>query len=297
MGTAWKLLPAYDSFWFWFYIVYYVSMILISIAILVRKANDTESPKFRRQLRFIAGTAAFTLVIGSLLDFVLPAVPTIPVPPIGPLAMVLYVVGLWYALYRYHFLGPRPEVMLEEMLENFGDFVFLLDEKFQIKRMNRPALKTLFPSGIKELGEFSAITLHVSKTRNYLEDVRRNGFRGKSIPLDFRTPKGTLHAKGVIYKVSKSVKEPDGYLVLARENQDRKRFIQTFKLTTREMEIVDLCLKGESNPDMASHLGISLRTVESHLLHIYNKCGVDNKIELFNLCRTYSLLPEAMDTP
>ncbi|MCX7787745.1 MAG: helix-turn-helix transcriptional regulator [Spirochaetes bacterium] len=117
-------------------------------------------------------------------------------------------------------------------------------------------------------------------TRNYLEDVRWNGFRAKSIPPDFRNPQGTLHTTGVMYKVCKSVKEPDGYLVLARE-----------------MGIEDLRLQGESNPDIASHLGISLRTVESHLIHIYNKCSSDNKIELFNLCRTYSLLPEPADTP
>ena len=51
-------------------------------------------------------------------------------------------------------------------------------------------------------------------------------------------------------------------------------------LTSRELEIAVLAKQGFSNKQMAERLGLSVRTVESHLLHIYTKTGVGTKGEL-----------------
>lgn len=52
------------------------------------------------------------------------------------------------------------------------------------------------------------------------------------------------------------------------------------RLTQRERQIFDLLLKGLSNRAIASRLGISIKTVETHLSHIYRKLGVAGRIEL-----------------
>jgi DNA-binding NarL/FixJ family response regulator len=45
-------------------------------------------------------------------------------------------------------------------------------------------------------------------------------------------------------------------------------------LTAREMEVLELVSLGRSNQQVARELGLSVRTVEAHLTHIYNKLGV-----------------------
>jgi DNA-binding CsgD family transcriptional regulator len=52
------------------------------------------------------------------------------------------------------------------------------------------------------------------------------------------------------------------------------------ELTRREREIVELARHGATNAEMASRLSISIRTVETHLQHAYDKLGVNSRQEL-----------------
>ncbi len=51
-------------------------------------------------------------------------------------------------------------------------------------------------------------------------------------------------------------------------------------LTAREVEVVRLVARGMSNKAIAHHLGISPRTVEGHVNHVFDKLGVDSRTEL-----------------
>ncbi len=51
-------------------------------------------------------------------------------------------------------------------------------------------------------------------------------------------------------------------------------------LTAREVEVVTLLAEGLSNQQIAGRLGISRRTVEGHLHHIFEKCGAASRTEL-----------------
>lgn len=50
-------------------------------------------------------------------------------------------------------------------------------------------------------------------------------------------------------------------------------------LTDRELEVLALVAGGLTNRDIAQRLHISVRTVEAHLTHIYNKLGVCSRTE------------------
>jgi len=51
------------------------------------------------------------------------------------------------------------------------------------------------------------------------------------------------------------------------------------KLSTRELEILKLTARGMSNKDIASALGINIRTVKAHLSEIFSKMGVASRTE------------------
>ena len=50
-------------------------------------------------------------------------------------------------------------------------------------------------------------------------------------------------------------------------------------LTEREMEVLRLVAQGLSNHQIARQLGLSVRTVEAHLTHVYNKLDVRSRTE------------------
>ncbi|GHO80597.1 DNA-binding response regulator [Ktedonobacter sp. SOSP1-85] len=52
---------------------------------------------------------------------------------------------------------------------------------------------------------------------------------------------------------------------------------QAEELTERECEVLEAVARGERSKEIASRLGISLRTVGSHLTSIYSKLGVDSR--------------------
>lgn len=48
-------------------------------------------------------------------------------------------------------------------------------------------------------------------------------------------------------------------------------------LSAREIEVLQLVARGKSNKDVGKTLHISTATVKTHLVHIYNKLGVDDR--------------------
>ncbi len=51
-------------------------------------------------------------------------------------------------------------------------------------------------------------------------------------------------------------------------------------LTARERDVVEHVLAGESNAEIAGALGMSEKTVKTHLTHVYEKVGVRSRTEL-----------------
>jgi two-component system response regulator DctR len=56
-------------------------------------------------------------------------------------------------------------------------------------------------------------------------------------------------------------------------------------LSTREREVLDLILAGNMNKIIADKLGISMRTVEVHRAHIFDKMNVKTAVELARLLK------------
>jgi DNA-binding CsgD family transcriptional regulator len=51
-------------------------------------------------------------------------------------------------------------------------------------------------------------------------------------------------------------------------------------LTKRELEVLNLVVRGHTTTQIAEHLFVSPNTVKKHLAHVFAKCGVRNRVEL-----------------
>jgi signal transduction histidine kinase/DNA-binding NarL/FixJ family response regulator len=61
------------------------------------------------------------------------------------------------------------------------------------------------------------------------------------------------------------------------------KMCRSYEISVREKEIILLLLDGKQYKEISDDLHISENTVKSHVSHIYEKCGVQNKIELLNV--------------
>ncbi len=63
-------------------------------------------------------------------------------------------------------------------------------------------------------------------------------------------------------------------------------------LTPREVDVIVQMARGGSNPEIAEVLGVSRRTVASHLEHIYTKLGVSGRTEAALFAMRHGLVEE-----
>ena len=78
---------------------------------------------------------------------------------------------------------------------------------------------------------------------------------------------------------------------------DDPRFEKEKAPTRREIAVIRLLVRGKSNKEVASSLGIALRTVETHRSRIMLKLGLHSLAELIQYATQHGLLPSARTTP
>ena len=63
----------------------------------------------------------------------------------------------------------------------------------------------------------------------------------------------------------------------------RREVIEQYGIKDREAEILRLLCDGNTNAQIAGQLGISVRTVDTHVRNLLGKCGVGSRLELYKL--------------
>jgi DNA-binding CsgD family transcriptional regulator len=95
-----------------------------------------------------------------------------------------------------------------------------------------------------------------------------------SVPLYF-----TALSIGAIRFARRYLNQP----ALIQDEEVTEHGRAVFGLTPREAEVVEYIMEGYSVPDAAKALKIGAKTVENHLYNVYQKTGVSNRIQLFQL--------------
>jgi DNA-binding CsgD family transcriptional regulator len=116
----------------------------------------------------------------------------------------------------------------------------------------------------------------------YLEDAGEIFFASQihlTFPLFFLTLNGLSLIFAWLY-----LNQP----AFIRDRRLMEYFVNTYQITEREKEIVQLILDGKSNEEIAKKLFISPKTVGNHVYNIYQKTGVQNRVQLSNLIQSNS---------
>lgn len=67
--------------------------------------------------------------------------------------------------------------------------------------------------------------------------------------------------------------------------------IRSLGLSPREVDVLDALASGQSNKELARRFGISPNTVKTHLARIYDKLGVQRRVQAIEKARLLALIP------
>ncbi len=77
---------------------------------------------------------------------------------------------------------------------------------------------------------------------------------------------------------------------LSQGQEPRLRAPELPRLTMREQEVLQQMAQGLSSKEIARNLGLSPETVKDHLVRLYEKLGVRNRVEALERARSLGLL-------
>lgn len=134
-----------------------------------------------------------------------------------------------------------------------------------------------FPDGLRKYGEVSAFPIYTPSKNIEAVLVMIIDITDK-IVVDMDATYQMLTR--LMPSLQGSTPHPLYPIAPKRVNSSKKGPLpDRYNLTRRETEVLHFLAKGHSNTQIASRLGISPHTVKSHVINIFNKLGVNDRIQ------------------
>ena len=190
---------------------------------------------------------------------------------------------------------PDNLALLSDALEQAGYMVLVaLDGATALERMRRlkpdiVLLDALMPGidgfetcrRIKAQGEFEDVPVlfmtALTESEHVLEGFAAGGVAYVTKPIH---PEQVLARVESHLRTAKALRQArEASRAPAGQDADAARaaLVARYQLTVRELEVLEWVARGKTNRDIGDILGLSPRTVNKHLEHVYVKLGVETR--------------------
>jgi len=289
-ANEWTGIINYGSVWLYISILYLVMHSILSFIILIRWHGLTENKK--EKIYSISILIFFNIAntITVLSTFILPAFKFYRFQFAGFALFNVYVFCLFFLISRFRFLNIGNTLFADEIISSINDLVFILDMDLKIRSVNRKG-NPFFPDSMGRTRNmfFTDIIKENDDLKQKLIELRERKTGSFMLPVNYVTDSGYLLTNSYFSEIRDRFDDPGGFIVISNEIREIKEFQRKFHITGRELEIIEHIITGLSYAEISSKLVISERTVERHLTNIYNKIGINNRIELFRIAGEYNI--------
>ncbi|MCP4135552.1 MAG: PAS domain S-box protein [bacterium] len=273
------------GFWYIFYqgmMLFYCSIFVILIFIWWKKTK-VDREKIQAKISFIC--AIITVIIAYPIDYFAEYTGQQLLTMIYSLFWML---SLLYVIVQYRFMGLTPNMVSTDIVNSINEAVILFDSNMKILLINKKGkeITGYHPWRIDELSE-DIVDSHTAGQA--FEDFLSTDSKTFSLRLIYTSKGREIPFQAQISKIFDSMNYVLGVLCVAREILGLTFLQKRFGLTAREIQIVLNILSGTTNLEIAQKLGVTERTVKTHITNIYNKLTVNNKIELYNLLHDFNI--------
>ena len=273
---------------FWFMLLEFTVFFynLASLALVFFWYRRTRSPREKKQALLFIISALLAVISAWIVDLIAARYGK---SALSPITTLIWFIALVYIILRYRFIQLTPHLVSPDILDAVNELVMLVDSNRKVITLNRKgrALLNGSPDLFSDLkGEIDGFGRMDEFIDAAFEGTGREEFfriflsqRESICPLDIK-----------MKTVLDRFKEPLGVLIVGSEVPGIEHFQKRFGLTSRQAEVIVLLLSGLTNKEIADRMFLSERTVKGHLTNIYNKLGINNKIELYNLSGGFNMI-------
>jgi DNA-binding CsgD family transcriptional regulator len=292
---GWVMVFGESHQWSLLYIIHNSCIILASALLILYKNAVTTHGIKRKQYRMIILCCLLASATGiPIIIFLLSTNPDILIfltHIIYVLFFSGFIIGVRYSIKKYRLMSINPECPAAELITGMREPVFLTTAEGEILCKSPEAelfIRQADAGAIKTI--FNIFTCEEALHKE-IEDLA-SGKHNSSIACSLKKNAGpllvfALHLQGVRNEEEQLI----GIIITAQEDPALMEFRDRYRITERQLEIIFLAVSGLTNHEMAARLNLAERTVENHLCNIYNKLGVNNKIELYGTAARYNLKP------
>lgn len=262
----------------------------ISFLVLLRWNMRTKINKEKKQSLLILLFFTASYFTALVMTLILPFFDIHDYQYAGIMFFALYIVGLYFLVIRYRFLNMHTTISANEIIANINELVFILDRDYRITDLSKTAGE-FFKSAARELRKLSYLDIirDGQEIRNRLESISGNTLDNFTAMVHYDTGSGVIPTKTYFSGMRDKFNDNTGFFVVSTEIKEADRFREAFRITSREFQIVGLIVSGSTYKDISGQLAISEKTVERHVTNIYNKLGINNKIDLYRIAEEYNI--------
>ena len=142
-GLGWCEIALSGTLWFWAYVIYYSSFILAWFTLTYRWRMSADNTRLKKQAKVILNVA-FPVLLGSIItDSVLPALEIYAMPSIASVLILVWILGIWYAIVKYKLMDITPAVAAEDIVSAMYDLLILVNHDGAIIKLNRRTIELL----------------------------------------------------------------------------------------------------------------------------------------------------------
>ncbi len=292
---AWQFNHQYGSAAFFSMLVLWFVFYSVSGVVYFRKARASATVRERRVFRVLGGSVVVLMVITFTEVVIVPLLLRVPSQGSVLLFKFAWLLCFGYLVDRFQFLTAPPR--LEEIaLTAFpGYVVAIVDDQRTVHRVNEEAAhlfetpsESLQGAAVSELFPAGERLCEMVDARPGAQSAAPSGSAPTSVSvvLDLQNhgpSRGLLDIKASALRDTAGKRI--GYIFFGRPVFGTRKSRLIAALTPRELEIIEQILAGHTNAAIAEHLSISERTVKTHITHIFDKLGIENRIQLYGLLK------------
>ncbi len=295
IDTIWWLSPHPVDAWYYILSCFMAGYTILSLTFLGLWMRRAKTVKKKRQAKILFITLSITFVAAMSEGIIIPSVTGYYSFALGPIAIAVWITGILYCFIKYRFMNPSIEMVSGELSNNIDEIIILFRLDLSVLFINNTALallgldaqdtsrktvKDMFKQADSLAPELTAL-LKQDGAQSIACHITMQGNEDKEIHVDSR-----------FSIIKDKFNDMVGILFIGNEIASKQKLRSLYKLTAREIEIIQQIYQGSSNNEIAETLGISERTVKTHLSHIFNKLAINNKIQLITLLEEYRVIPQ-----
>jgi DNA-binding CsgD family transcriptional regulator len=291
INDIFKIIPDYTKSYF-LYLPFYLASYGVSICILLYKWNkNSKSNKDKKQSGLILSVSIIFILTIIISDNILSSFSFLKFPYLAPPLFLLYIAAIFYALIKYRFLSFSKRDIVQEIFSNVQDMILILNPDRTLMDVNNN-YRTRLSGTDKDIAGKKFEEL-ISNDENILikfDELVSGKIKSFNTRIIYKALPENIITDSYLLRIVDKFNDFVAILIVSRENLGIKHLKKQYKITNRQLEIIQMTIDGLSNDEISERLSLARRTIETHLHYIYNKLSVKNKIELMKLANDFNLI-------